>query len=136
MPELHRYRLFISHAWHRHDAYDRMKKFLDEAPYFRYSNYSVPLDRAFERMSTRQLEEEIKQQIRPVASVIILGGLYVSYSKWIQFEIDYAKYLNKPIIGVQPWGAQRMPLAVQHAANTIVGWNQSSIISAIRGYSR
>ena len=135
MPELHRYRLFISHAWHRHEAYDRMIRFLDDASYFIYSNYSVPSDRAFDHMSTSQLEEEIKQQIRPVSCVIILGGLYVSYSKWIQFEIDYAKYLGKPIIGVQPWGAQRTPLAVQHAANTIVGWNSSSIVSAIRRYS-
>lgn len=135
MPELHRYRLFISHAWHRHDAYERMIRFLDDAPYFLYSNYSVPSDRAFDHMSTSQLEEQIRQQIRPVSSVIILGGLYVSYSKWIQFEIDYAKYLGKPIIGVQPWGSQRTPLAVQHAANTTVGWNTSSIVSAIRRYS-
>jgi len=135
MPELHRYRLFISHAWHRHEAYDRVKRFMDDAPYFIYSNYSVPSDKAFDRMSTSQLEEQIRQQIRPVESVIILGGLYVSYSKWIQFEIDYAKSLMKPIIGVQPWGAQRMPSAVQNAANTIVGWNSSSIVKAVREYS-
>ena len=135
MPELHRYRLFISHAWHRHEGYDRMLQFLNEAPNFIYSNYSVPLDKAFDKMSNSQLEEEIKQQIRPVESVIILGGIYVSYSKWIQFEIDFAKSLMKPIIGIQPWGAQRMPLAVQNAANIIVGWNTSSIVKAIREYS-
>jgi len=135
MPELHRYRLFISHAWHRHEAYDRMLRFLNEAPYFIYSNYSVPSDRAFDHMSTSQLEEQIRQQIRPVSCVIILGGLYVSYSKWIQFEIDFAKSLGKPIIGVKPWGAERMPMPVQYAANTIVGWNESSIIGAIRKFS-
>lgn len=135
MPELHRYRLFISHAWHRHEGYDRMIQFLNAAPNFIYSNYSVPVDKAFDKMTNSQLEEQIKQQIRPVESVIILGGIYVSYSKWIQFEIDYAKSLMKPIIGVQPWGSQRMPLAVQNAANTIVGWNTSSIVKAIREYS-
>lgn len=135
MPELHRYRLFISHAWHRHEAYDRMLNFLDAAPNFIYSNYSVPVDKAFDKMSNLQLEEEIKQQIRPVETVIILGGIYVSYSKWIQFEIDFAKSLMKPIIGVQPWGAQRMPAAVQNAANTIVGWSTNSIVKAIRDYS-
>lgn len=135
MPELHRYRLFISHAWHRHEGYDRMLQFLNGAPNFIYSNYSVPVDKAFDKMSNSQLEEEIKQQIRPVESVIILGGIYVSYSKWIQFEIDYAKSLMKPIIGIQPWGAQRMPTAVQNAANIIVGWNTNSIVKAIREYS-
>ncbi|MEQ6121012.1 TIR domain-containing protein [Reichenbachiella sp. MALMAid0571] len=135
MPELHRYRLFISHAWHRHEGYDRMIQFLNDAPNFIYSNYSVPIDKAFDKMSTSQLEDQIKQQIRPVECVIILGGVYVSYSSWIQFEIDFAKSLRKPIIGVQPWGSQRMPLAVQNAANIIVGWNTSSIVKAIRDYS-
>ena len=86
-------------------------------------------------MSTSKLRDELRGQIRPVQSVLILGGLYVSYSEWIQFEIDFAKELQKPIIGVQPWGAQRMPTAVTQAANTIVGWNTSSIVSAIREYS-
>lgn len=135
MPELHRYRLFISHAWHRHESYDRVKRFMDNAPNFIYSNYSVPTDKAFENMTNAQLEEAIKGQIRPVESVIILGGLYVSYSKWIQFEIDFAKSLMKPIIGIQPWGAERMPSAVQNAANIIVGWNSNSIVQAIREYS-
>lgn len=135
MPELHRYPLFISHAWHRHEGYDRLLSFLDDAPNFIYSNYSVPSDRAFENMAAYQLEEQIKQQIRPVSTVIILGGLYVSYSKWIQFEIDFAKSLSKPIIGIQPWGSQRMPMAVQYAANTVVGWNTSSIVRAIRDFS-
>jgi len=108
---------------------------MDDAPNFIYSNYSVPNDKAFDDMSNAQLEEQIKKQIRPVESVIILGGLYVSYSKWIQFEIDYAKSLMKPIIGIQPWGAQRMPSAVQNAANIIVGWNSSSIVQSVRDYS-
>ena len=112
-----------------------MIDFLDAAPNFIYSNYSVPIHKAFDRMSQTQLEEQIRQQVRPVECVIILGGVYVSYSPWIQFEIDFAKSLRKPIIGVQPWGAQRMPLAVQNAANIIVGWNTSSIVKAIRDYS-
>ncbi|MER3329211.1 MAG: TIR domain-containing protein, partial [Candidatus Kapaibacterium sp.] len=134
MPELHRYRLFISHAWHRHEGYDRLLRFLDDANYFIYSNYSVPKDKAFENMSDSQLKEQLKKQINPTEVVLILGGLYVSYSSWIQNEIDYAKYLNKPIIGIKPWGAQRMPKSVTDAANIVVGWNKDSIIKAIRQY--
>ncbi|MBI9068750.1 MAG: TIR domain-containing protein [Salinivirgaceae bacterium] len=135
MPLLHRYRVFISHAWHRHEGYDRMIQFLNDAPLFIYSNYSVPQDKAFEGMNNSKLVEQLKNQIRPVEAVIILGGVYVSYSNWIQFEIDFAKSLNKPIIGVKPWGAQRMPQAVTDSANTIVGWNTYSIIQAIRQYA-
>ena len=135
MPDLHRYRLFISHAWRYHEGYDRLIGFLDEAPRFIYSNYSVPSAKRFDDMSKTELKEEIRQQIRPVECVIILGGIYVTYSDWIQFEIDFAKSLTKPIIGIRPWGAQRMPQAVSDAANIIVGWNTVSIIDAIRDYS-
>ena len=135
MPELHRYRLFISHAWHRHEGYDRLIKFLDDASLFIYSNYSVPQNKVFEGMNNTQLKEQLRKQINPTEVVLILGGIYVSYSSWIQYEIDHAKSLNKPIIGIRPWGAQRMPQAVTDAANIVVGWNTDSIISAIRKYA-
>lgn len=135
MPELHRYRIFASHAWHRDEAYKRLFQFLDAAPLFIYSNYSVPQDKAFVGMNNTQLLEQLKRQVRPVEAVIILGGMYVSHSGWIQAEIDFAKSIGKPIIGVMPWGAQRMPQAVTNAADIVVGWNTSSIVNAIRKYA-
>lgn len=109
-----------------------MSRFLTEAPNFIYTNYSVPQDKAFEGMNNEELAEQLRRQIRPVQCVIILGGMYVAHSAWIQFEIDFAKYLGKPILGVYPWGAERMPTAVSNAANEIVNWNSNSIVSAIR----
>jgi hypothetical protein len=135
MPELHRYRLFISHAWHRHEGYDRLIRFLDDANLFSYSNYSVPQDKAFAGINNTQLKGQLVKQINPTEVVIILGGIYVSYSSWIQYEIDHAKSLNKPIIGIRPWGAQRMPQTVTDSANIVVGWNTASIVSAIRKYA-
>jgi hypothetical protein len=135
MPQLHRYRLFISHAWRYHDDYARIVEMLDDAPRFIYSNYSVPRDDSYDGMGNDELYEQLRKQIRPVESVVILGGLYVSYSNWIRFEINFAKRLQKPIIGVKPWGSTRTPKAVKQSANVIVGWNTSTIVSAIREYS-
>ena len=135
MPELKNYRLFISHAWRYHDGYDRLIQFLDDANNFKYSNYSVPSGKRFEKMNKSELEAEIKDQIRPTQCVVILGGIYVTYSNWIQFEIDYAKELRKPIVGIKPWGSEKTPFAVTQAANIIVGWNTESIVSAIREYA-
>ena len=132
MPQLHRYRIFISHAWRYNAAYHRLIDRLDEAPNFLYSNYSVPKHDPVDAGNNKKLKEELRQQIRPVEVVIILGGMYVAYSDWIQFEIDFAQYLGKPILGVRPWGAQVMPQAVQDAADEIVGWNAPTIVSAIR----
>jgi hypothetical protein len=132
MPQLHRYRLFISHAWQYNDDYYRLIGMLDNAPNFIYANYSVPEHDPVDANNKTKLKEELRQQIRPVEIVIILGGMYVAYSDWIQFEIDFATSLSKSILGIRPWGAQVMPTAVQDAADKIVGWNTSTIVAAIR----
>ncbi len=135
MPSLHRYRLFISHSWKYDSDYKRIVEMLNNANNFIYSNYSIPWEKRFEGLTKTQLKEELKDQIRPVEVVIILGGMYVAHSDWIQFEIDFAELKNKPIIGVKPWGAQKMPQAVTDAADVIVGWNTDSIVQAIRYYA-
>jgi len=135
MPALTNYKLFISHAWDYHDDYKRLVKLLDDANWFAKSNFSVPRDDKFGRMSRSQLEEEIKQQIRPVNCFLALGGVYMSYSDWIQFELDYAISIEKPIIGIKPWGNTNVSTAVSSVAKEIVNWNTDSIITAIRKYS-
>ena len=132
MPELHRYNLFIGHAWTYAYEYYRIIEFLDSAPYFYYSNYSVPEHDPLHSHDIDELENQLRQQIRPAEVVIVLAGMYVAYSDWIQFEIDYSLSLAKPILGVLPWASQRVPAAVSSAADELVGWNTNSIVSAIR----
>ena len=132
MPKLHRYRIFISHAWGYNADYYQLINRLKMAPNFLYANYSVPQHDPVDANNNRKLAEELRQQIRPVEIVIILGGMYVAYSNWIQFEIDFAQGLGKSILGVKPWAAQRMPQAVQNVAGEVVGWNAPTIVDAIR----
>ena len=61
--------------------------------------------------------------------------MYTAYSDWMQDEIDMAVELGKPIIGVMPYGSQKIPQAVQDAADEIVGWSTVSIVRAVREYS-
>lgn len=132
MPYLHQYRIFISHAWRYSDGYERVITFLDAANNFLYSNSSVPQSRAFDGLTRSDLQEQLRRQIRPAQCVLIVSGMYVAHSDWIQFEIDFAKACGKPIVGIVPWGAARTPLAVQTAADEIVAWQSASIVSAIR----
>lgn len=132
MPYLHNYRLFLSHAWRYSDGYERIVNFINEANNFSWTNYSVPESRAFIGLNNTQLGEQLKSQIRPVQCVIILAGMYVNHSGWIQHEINFAKLLGKPILGVIPWGAERTPTAVSDAADEMVSWNSNSIVAAIR----
>ena len=110
MPALTNYRLFISHSWAYGDAYEKLVQFFNEHPNFKWSDYSVPKDDPIHNVSNETaLYNAIKKQISPVNCVIILAGVYSTYSRWINKEIEISKEVfSKPIVAVQPWG-QREP---------------------------
>jgi len=129
------YNLFISHSWTYSDAYEKLVNILDSDGRFSYKNYSVPKNDPIHNASnTGQLREAIRAKIQPASCVLILAGVYSSYSKWINIEIELAKSMGKTIIAIQPWGAEKTSAKVKDAADIIVGWNGSSVIKAIRGY--
>jgi MTH538 TIR-like domain (DUF1863) len=132
MPELRFYRLFISHAWIHNDDYYTLVDMLNNANNFRWHNYSVPEHNPLLVKTNKQLDEGLVQQIRPTQTVIIISGMYVAYRQWIQREIEMAQEMNKPIIGIKPWGNERIPMTVQIAACEMVNWNTNSIVDAIR----
>ena len=131
MPPLRVYRLFISHAWDYSDEYNRMVSLLNNAPNFLWHNYSVTKYDPLHCQSS-ELTEQIREQIRPVQAVLILSGMYAAHSSWIQFEIDYSVSLNKPIIGIRPYGNERVPACVNNVAIEMVGWNTDSVVDAVR----
>ena len=128
-------RLFISHSWSYDSNYTSMVKLLNNRRYFSWRNYSVPATKAFGPLAAARMKEELRQQIRPVHCVIIIAGMWTSYSDWIQFEMDFSRSIGKSILGVRPWGAQRMPLAVSQNSNLVVNWNTDSIMAGIRQIS-
>ena len=67
--------------------------------------------------------------------VIILAGVYATYSKWINIEINLAKNgfaQAKPVIAIKPRGNERISEPVSRAADRIVGWSTESVVKAIR----
>lgn len=127
------YNLFISHSWAYKKAYNDLKGLLNAKLYFSYKDYSVPEDDPIHNAgSDSELKAAIKRQMQPASCIIILAGVYATYSKWINIEIELAKSMNKKIIAIQPWAAERTSSVVKNAADKIVGWNTNSIVGAIR----
>ena len=135
MPALKNRMIFISHAWNYSEHYYTVVDWLNEAPNFKWSNCSVPSHDALPDKTSTGLSSAMTRQINPSQAVIILGGMYAAHSDWIQYEIDEAVRLRKSIIGVKPWGQERVPSVVQDAADVMVGWNRASIVDAVRGYT-
>ena len=129
------YNLFISNSWAYNHQYEGLVKLLDAAPYFSYKNYSVPKDDPIHNAPTNlALKAAIRRQMDSTSCVLILAGVYSTYSKWINIEIELAKELGKRIIAIEPWASERTSSVVKDSADKIVGWNTNSIVNAIRGY--
>lgn len=126
--------LFISHSWAYGDAYDKLVGMLDAAPRFQYSNYSVPKNDPVHNAPTKQaLYDAIKIKVRFCDVVVIMAGVYSTYSEWINKEIVIAKSdFSKPILAIRPWANKRTSTIVVNNADKIAAWNTNSIVSAIR----
>ncbi len=130
------FHVFISHSWAYSDAYEKLVGLLKKDSSFSYQDYSVPKDDPIHTNGTdKDLYNAIKEQISHASVVLILAGVYSSYSKWIDKEISISKEefsTPKSIIAIEPWGAERTSTKVKEAADMIVGWNSKSIIDAIK----
>ncbi len=139
MPGLRTYNVFISHAWTYDAAYNRVVSLLNAAPLFAWRNHSVPRTRPVVfpglEIPRGRLVDELRGQIRPTHVVLVIAGMYAAHREWIQTELDIAAQWNKPIVGLVPWGAERVPTAVTSAAREMVGWNTISIVAAIRRHA-
>ena len=130
------YHLFISHSWNYSDAHDNLVRLLNAKPGFTFKNFSVPPDNPIIGAKTdKQLEEAIENKIRLCSAVLIMAGMYSTYSKWINKEIEIARRMGKVIIAIKPFGAERISTVVRRAAHAECVWNTNSIISAIRTHA-
>ncbi|NQW21739.1 MAG: TIR domain-containing protein [Chloroflexi bacterium] len=128
--------LFISHSWAYSDSYERLVSLLDKRAYFVWKDFSVPKnDPIHTSGSDAALRSAIVARVQLCHVVLIMAGVYSTYSKWINIEINVAQHAfvkPKPIVAIQPWGAERTSSVVKAAATRLVGWNTESIVSAIR----
>jgi hypothetical protein len=135
MPVLKSRNLFISHSWVYTDAYEKLIKLLNAAQNFQYKNYSVPKnDPVHNAPNTDALYRAIQNQMVFCDVILIMAGKYATYSKWIKREIEIAKSytIPKPIIAIRPWANEQVSSVVSGAADKLVNWSTSSIVSAIR----
>lgn len=129
------YNIFISHSWNYANQYEGLKNLLDKSG-IQYKDYSVPKnDPIHNAKNDRELKEAIKNQMKNASVIIVLAGVYSTYSKWINIELDLAKngfLYGKKVIAVEGFGAERTSSVVKNNADKIVKWNSVSIANAIK----
>ena len=130
--------VFISHSWAYSNHYQTLADWIFNRNWsvgqasLDFRDYSVPQnDPIHNANNDTQLRQALYNQISRSHVIIIPTGMYANYSKWIQKEIDGARNYDKPILAVNPWGAQRTSSYVKYAADKIVGWNAETVVGGI-----
>ncbi len=113
-----KYKLFISHDWEYTDEYDGVLSLLNAAGTFHWENLSVPIDKPIPSHPTLPkshwtILRKLKERIERADCLLVLAGMYINFSGWIQSEIELAQEFHKPIIAVKRWGQERVPEALQ-----------------------
>ena len=129
------FRLFVSHSWSYSDAYEKLKQLLDKRPYFYYLDYSIPKDDPVHCSSAQELYQAIYNKMYSCHVVIIMAGVYSTYSRWITTEVKIAQNeftYPKPILAIKPWGNTNVSIVVSQNADRLANWNTESVVSAIR----
>ena len=128
-------KLFVSHVFEPADDYDRVFEYLESSHNFYYRNCSDPERRG--SGDREGLKEELRRQINQAEVVIVVSGLYKQFQELIDFQLNCAKGLKKPVVVVEYFGVkQKLPVQLEALADEVVEWNEREIADAIRRLAR
>jgi hypothetical protein len=128
-------RLFVTHCWEENDDYTRVFEYLEAPGTFYYINTGQPqAKRPIDKESQR---EDLRRQIAPCEVVIALPAAYRSAPELVLFQMTFAKAADRPIIAMENFGStEALPKAVKDLADEVSGWNERSLIDALRRQAR
>lgn len=128
-------RIFVAHAFVESEDYQRVFEYLESSHNFYYRNCSVP-DIKF--LATDEgARTELRRQIGLAEVVIIPCVLYQTERAWVDFELNCAKGMDKPVIVLEYFGVkQKLPVQLEALGDEIVEWDERALADAIRRQAR
>ena len=136
MPPRDLIRVFISHAWKLGGDYGRVVQLLYELEFLHWENYSNPKDSGGFFTTNGSRRKKITAQMHPVHAVVIVSDMYEEDKEWVEFELNEAVRMRKPIIVVEPKLAHvPVPYILVERAMIVVPWHGYKLGSAIQSFS-
>ncbi len=130
------YKIFISHSWNYPDDITRLHRLLEERGYFNVEFQEATQNEPINSTNAPYIQSVLKNRILSSDIVLGIAGVYASYSEWIAWELETANANSIPIVGVIPWGQERISRTVTQYSKADVRWNTESIVEAIRRYAK
>ncbi len=127
-------RLFVAHAFEPSEDYLRVFEYLESSHNFYYRNCSDADRPVAERDA---MKEELRKQIALAEVTIVPAGLYRTQREMIDFILNCAKGLDKPVIVLETFGVkEKLPVQLEALSDEIIEWNERSLADAIRRQAR
>lgn len=130
------YKIFISHCWDYDDVLQNLKNLLDSRGYFPAAYTQVEKSHPINSYYAPAIKAQITRRLEDSDIVLAIAGLYASHSDWMIWEMDKAKELGLNVVGVIPWGQERISQEVYQRSVKDVRWNTESIVAAIRQHAK
>ncbi len=127
-------RVFVAHNFERSEDYVRVFEYLESSHNFYYRNCSDP-DRPL--AEPEKMKEELRRQIALAEVAIVPAGLYRTQREAIDFILNCAKGLDKPVVVLETFGLkEKIPVQLEALSDEIIEWNERSLADAIRRQAR
>ena len=130
------YNVFISHSWAYIDDLKKLRNLLNNRGYFNVEFEEATPDEPIDSENAEYIKRRLREKIRNSDIVLGIAGIYASYSDWMEWELDTAIKNDIPIVGVIPWGQERISQVVYSRSKEDVNWNTESIVKAIRKWAK
>lgn len=130
------YNIFVSHSWDHSNDLIRLHNLLSNRGYFYYDPQEVTRNNPINSLNATYIKQCLRERIRNSNILLALAGIYASHSDWMRWEIETAKELGIPIVGIIPRGQERISQVVYANSIADIRWNTESIIQAIRNYAK
>ncbi|PWG81182.1 TIR domain-containing protein [Pararcticibacter amylolyticus] len=130
------FKIFISHCWDYHTDLVKLRSLLLRRGYFNVEFLEASIDMPINSERAVYVKRALRSKIITSHLVLAIGGMYASYSEWMYYELETAYQRYIPVVGVAPFGQQRVSKIVQDYSIQVVRWNTESIVNAIRTYAK
>ena len=129
-------RVFVAHDFEESADYLRVFEYLESRENFFYLNQSDP-GATPDEPGVPGMKEELRRQMDPAEVMVLPVTLHSTNEVLANFQIDCARGLEKPILGIRSFGGTiAMPKRLLEETDDMVDWNDRAITDAIRRLAR
>jgi hypothetical protein len=123
--------IFISHSWTYPEDLENLRNLLSVRGYSNIEFEEAAVDFPINSINASNVKDKLKQKILNSNIVLGIAGMNASYSEWMDWELETTNNLDIPIVGVIPWGKERISSTVTKYSKQDVPWNIESIVEVI-----